>query len=1007
MPYPFHPVTGARPLVTGGLLAGLLLIVPASTPRVLAQTPVTAPPVADAPKASALNIEIPDLNTADEASVQTAWIRLQEQLQEGEVTDPAAAIALCSDFLDKGGSRFGTVAVDVAAHIAHLQFFELRHFDQAIETYSWAITNYPQVPDVERLKRERDVVKQQGQQRQEGKAPPLPLVKLQDVHPPSPLQVAPVTLTPLATPGKAVVSPVTLAALTLPPHLSLAPVRVPRSADFLVPRSDSLGWKPGSARCVTALARQKSGRLWVATEDAGVWSYEEGAPPSTRWKQFTAKDGVGDDSAYAVAIDKQNRVWVGTQSHGVSVWNGKRWKNYGVLDGPLGERIFALAVCPTDGDVWIATNVGLTRYSSSKDSWSTITRAEGLPSDHVQDLAFDALGNLLIGTQCDGVAVASAADDYKNWRNVKGPKQMPTSPKGTGLPSNLINAVLVARDGTFYVGTTTGLAWSRDKGRTWSYVRGQDYAAKVRGRLDGPPTGWKEGPGALLAEDYVSCLAQDGAGHLWVGHWRAGDEVLDVSSGPSASGIKKVLDQEGSGMVRAILPMANAAPLLARYDEGLGQSLVSGMKTGATIQPIRSPVPFPPLPSPAKAPTLKELNAMLAALGKIEPLDPKVPLVAALPDDWTTKGDWLGRYGRYWASLNAMASPNNYLWGGGWTPIDHAFGISPKQKDNALRYWVHWMQTADRRVLEMPPTYLDSRLQKGLTTKDQNRRQAEIDDNGETYPLTKEGPDIYFSVKIPPGLWTLSFYNDNKDGHDRLNRMRDYGYSIRLHDGAKPIGDVSDFDSQRELAHSRQRDFWGGVYKRFLVRGPQQLSVKISKNNSLDTILAGVFLDLVDEQPAPYFGTVEQWQKRQSAREQERDELNKQSAAERAARFAPATDEKDAVNRLFIEVERLRDLNPSEWARSNRQIYMALARAMKPTLKPTDVEKLPLMLTHLGSCYYHLGHYNDWEDVQRRLGLIPARDIEKSLKWDGNSSDGEGFQVISAHLLHPHSKETQ
>ena len=165
--------------------------------------------------------------------------------------------------------------------------------------------------------------------------------------------------------------------------------------------------------------------LWVATEDSGVWRYDPAvAQPKDRWTQFTAKDGLADESAYALAVDGKGRVWAGTLNHGVSVWNGKQWKNYGVLDGPLGERVFDIAVCPLDGDVWIATNAGLTRYSQQKDSWSYVTRADGLPSDQVQAIAFDKSGNIVLGTQCDGVALAQAADGYKTWRVVQGPDKM-------------------------------------------------------------------------------------------------------------------------------------------------------------------------------------------------------------------------------------------------------------------------------------------------------------------------------------------------------------------------------------------------------------------------------------------------------------------------------------------------------------------------------------------------------------------------------------------------------
>ncbi len=244
------------------------------------------------------------------------------------------------------------------------------------------------------------------------------------------------------------------------------------------------GWQgfkqPGGF--VMALARDAAGNLWVATEGGGVWRYAPKAetgqnekqkaeggnflaaspssglrPPSppvrekTEWKRFTTKDGLGDDYGYDVAVDQQGRVWVGHLNHGVSVYNGYIWKNYDIPYGPIGERVFKIAVCPTDGDVWMATSAGLTGYSVSKDTWTHYTKGQGLPSDQISTIAFDDWGNLYLGTQCDGVAIASRSSDYEDWR--RAPLGAPS-----GLPSRLINEVLVA-DGSRSPAYRYGFGW--------------------------------------------------------------------------------------------------------------------------------------------------------------------------------------------------------------------------------------------------------------------------------------------------------------------------------------------------------------------------------------------------------------------------------------------------------------------------------------------------------------------------------------------------------------------
>ena len=305
-------------------------------------------------------------------------------------------------------------------------------------------------------------------------------------------------------------------------------------------RADVSPWNPDTqGQFITALCRDTHGNTWIGTEDNGVWCCDPSAPKDKQYTHYTTQDGLGDNNAYALVCDKAGRVWAGTLNHGVSVFNGRAWRTYGPLDGPLGSRVFALAVSPKDGGVWGATDAGLFRYLNSR--WTYFTRADGLPSDQANALAFGSDGTLYIGTQCDGIAIASPADGYKVWRIVPGPAKLPRTATGMGLPSALINCLFVTHSGTVYAGTTCGLAWSRDAGTAWSFVRGLDWEAKLAGLLHPVTPAPAAVSHSLLSEDYVTCLAEGGDGRLFVGHRQTGVEAFNpktwkrVQSGADAA----------------------------------------------------------------------------------------------------------------------------------------------------------------------------------------------------------------------------------------------------------------------------------------------------------------------------------------------------------------------------------------------------------------------------------------------------------------------------------------
>jgi hypothetical protein len=288
----------------------------------------------------------------------------------------------------------------------------------------------------------------------------------------------------------------------------------------------SIPWNAKTQGQFITCLLQDGKKLWLGTEDQGAWEYDPDA--ATPWKQFTSDSGMGDNDVYALARDRLGRIWAGHLSHGVSVFNGVSWRNYSVPDGPVGNRIYDIACSPLDNDVWIATEAGISRYSLKTDRWSCFTRLDALPSDAARALAFNRSGKLFVGTQCDGIAIAGPGDGYHSWRLVPGPEHLPPTDAGKGIPCRLINCMLCSRrNASVYAGTPWGLARTDDAGKTWSFLRGADWEARVKGLWHGPAPVKTMSPDKLLLEDYVTSLAETENGLLVIGFRQAGYEVMD------------------------------------------------------------------------------------------------------------------------------------------------------------------------------------------------------------------------------------------------------------------------------------------------------------------------------------------------------------------------------------------------------------------------------------------------------------------------------------------------
>ncbi|MDR1484382.1 MAG: hypothetical protein LBT09_06125 [Planctomycetaceae bacterium] len=647
-----------------------------------------------------------------------------------------------------------------------------------------------------------------------------------------------------------------------------------------------------NAKFIVALIHDGQGGAWIGTEDEGVFHCDV----DNKISQFTTKNGLGDDNGYALAIDKLGRLWVGHLNTGVSVFNGKDWKNYDVVDGPIGERIFDIKICPKDGDVWIATSAGIARYKIDSDVWEHFTREDGLLEDQASALAFDRNGHLFIGTQCHGLAIfgRDKSGNYSHIKNivtynrfgVGGCSPVPLDPlEQRYLPSNQINDLLIDRGGDLRIATSAGIARLVLGGKPEflkeiyipriSFIRGRNYADKVRGLWGGTPKDWKEcskeESEKLLPEDYITTLAVDSEGTIWYGFRQHGAKAIDPETQKEL-----IVNNKNGGLydnfVTKILPMPDGRHFFGTYGGGVMRSNVDLRLEDRDLNPIQEysvgyltkiiSTLYPPFPSLLKPLSLDTLKIMEKKLDKQTAIFLPIPCAAYLGEDWKTQGNWTGRIYREWAIACATQAPSDTFFIHTNRNYDVQASIGPNHlnKWDALRHY-------NRGNNNNPKTLWNSIS--GV------RRQAEWDDHGEAYPWHIDGPDIWYWLKINhKGTFRISMYFVNPDGHGGANRMRDYLIEFyptdmqwvpqRFTDGSpevpsKPVGidmyPLIGIDGEKmacknaPLARSRVRNFWGGVHVQFTVTGPHNYFVKIDRNYSFNTIMSSVTIDQVFGEP--------------------------------------------------------------------------------------------------------------------------------------------------------------
>jgi ligand-binding sensor domain-containing protein/signal transduction histidine kinase len=260
---------------------------------------------------------------------------------------------------------------------------------------------------------------------------------------------------------------------------------------------------------VQVLFGDSRGALWIGSVGGGLSCWQEG-----KLSKFTTSNGLPSEQITALAEDSDGRIWVGTQN-GLAVWqDGHAVALSGA--GIFSRKPITALFCDRKGTMWVgATGAGVFSYQGEKfEQLRDVALDKLLQDPHC--LLVDQHGRIWIGAG-DAFVLCHDGDQ---WRRFGIPRHLAThyisalaeQPDGTvwagsvgegllefkagklvvvnassGLSDNLVEALLIDREGKLWVGTHGGLnRVCLKKVSVLSHNEGLDYGA-VQGLVEVQP----------------------------------------------------------------------------------------------------------------------------------------------------------------------------------------------------------------------------------------------------------------------------------------------------------------------------------------------------------------------------------------------------------------------------------------------------------------------------------------------------------------------------------------
>ncbi|MGC9942289.1 MAG: two-component regulator propeller domain-containing protein [Verrucomicrobiota bacterium] len=271
-----------------------------------------------------------------------------------------------------------------------------------------------------------------------------------------------------------------------------------------------------SGKSIGTIFRDHKGTMWVGATGVGVFSYQ-----GNKFVQLQdpALDSLLQDP-HCLLVDQEDRIWIGAGDAFVLCRDGDHWRRFGMPRHLAVHYISTLAEAP-DGTVW-AGSVGEGLFEFKSGKLMAVNASSGLSDNLVEALLVDREGKLWIGTHggLDRLYL----------------KKVSVLSHNEGLDYGIVQGLAEVRPGVIWAAQPNGVyQWDGrifrrlmlsglspedpSVGALLAARDGSCWVAGVRGlvHFKNPLQAEQEGGEPALTNLSINALAEDSNGGVWVG----------------------------------------------------------------------------------------------------------------------------------------------------------------------------------------------------------------------------------------------------------------------------------------------------------------------------------------------------------------------------------------------------------------------------------------------------------------------------------------------------------